>query len=362
MRIGFIGNFSENLVDGVSVSTYILAKELVHLDHEIYFLSISNLNRSRTNEDGIIVKEFKSRSRQAQSLKNYLSTNKDSIDIFWIKSVFIPSNYLIFRYLKSNNYSYIMTPHGGYDPHVFKRGRLKKNIFYHLFDRKIIKNATGLICISPREYDELSKLNRNSILIPDPIITNSRIATTSQKTTTLVYLGRLDIEHKGLLKLLDIFYHIQRLDNQVHLKLYGEGPGKSKLEKIIQKYKLKNCDIISPIFGEQKKEVLSGAALYVQTSKWETFGRSIFEALSVGTPVAISRNCDYSEHITNYKAGVILDPEPQKASIQIIELLSNKSLLNTYGKNGISLTSSEFESNLIAQKTVRFLLNIAVKK
>lgn len=83
----------------------------------------------------------------------------------------------------------------------------------------------------------------------------------------------------------------QRLS--IHLNIIGEGRERYNLEKLI--IELKADKYIKLLGSKSKEEVyksLISSYTYINTSKMETFGLSILEALSSGMPVIIN-NCDY---------------------------------------------------------------------
>src|SRR5690606_19606961 len=158
--IGYYGVYTENAVNGVDVTGYIVAREIVKLGHQVYCYSMGDKDE-QYEDNGIKIRIFKREGKFAlpRSLKNHLGQNKDNIDIFHLRSVFIFANYLVAKHLHKYKLPYVITPHGGYDQHIMKRSRLKKKLYFQLFESQYLHNARGVIsCSGESEIRDFERL------------------------------------------------------------------------------------------------------------------------------------------------------------------------------------------------------------
>ena len=101
----------------------------------------------------------------------------------------------------------------------------------------------------------------------------------------VLFLGRLDLEHKGL----DLLLHAWRKNcaaAQVPLILAGEGPARAWLEGFIHHHHLgRLVRLVGRVEGPAKTQLLAGARLVVMPSRYETFGLTALEAMAAARPL-----------------------------------------------------------------------------
>jgi glycosyltransferase involved in cell wall biosynthesis len=101
----------------------------------------------------------------------------------------------------------------------------------------------------------------------------------------VLFLGRLDLEHKGL----DLLMQAWRetcVGAQVPLILAGEGPARGWLEAFINRANLGPLvTLAGRVEGPAKTRLLAGARLVVMPSRYETFGITALEAMAASRPL-----------------------------------------------------------------------------
>ncbi len=101
-----------------------------------------------------------------------------------------------------------------------------------------------------------------------------------------LFLGRLEIDQKGLDVLLAA---AGQLSSRLKLVLAGDGKDRAQLEREIRARGLGDrVQLVGSVHGEAKWDLLAGAAVLVQPSRYETFGISPLEAMACGIPVVVS--------------------------------------------------------------------------
>jgi glycosyltransferase involved in cell wall biosynthesis len=170
----------------------------------------------------------------------------------------------------------------------------------------------------------------------------------TQKENYFLYVGRLS-EEKGLNTLLEAFKA-----NSYELRIIGNGP-------LVQQV-LTAADTFTNIhyLGFQNKsfiiESLKGAkALIFPSSCYETFGISIIEAFSTGTPVICTDSGAPAEIVSSHNTGLYFkvgDSDDLKAKIEWIEHHSE-----TYQPMCLN-ARKEYESKYSPEKNYKMLLKI----
>lgn len=154
---------------------------------------------------------------------------------------------------------------------------------------------------------------------------------------------------------------IQRIPfkSQVNLKVIGDGPERSKLEKYVKE---NNMESIVKFSGEQsRKEVLKSmqaADVFVMVSASETFGLVYIEAMSKGCLVIGSRGQGIDGVIRHGENGFLCEVDNVEELSGIIEHCIN---LSENEKRNILIESYKTVSNLTLEKSAEEYLN-AIKK
>ena len=101
----------------------------------------------------------------------------------------------------------------------------------------------------------------------------------------VLFLGRLDIEHKGLDLLIEAWRKVCG-PAKIPLVIAGEGPARAGIEAAIAREKLGGLvRLIGRVEGPAKLQVLKRCRLFVMPSRYETFGIAGLEAMAASKPV-----------------------------------------------------------------------------
>lgn len=106
-----------------------------------------------------------------------------------------------------------------------------------------------------------------------------------KKRKYILYLGRLDINQKGLDLLLNA-YSLVKNKIPYSLVIAGGGPDEDKLKKLITKLKLeKYVKMTGKVDAIKKYEILSGAAFIAFPSRYDNLPLTSIEAIAAGLPI-----------------------------------------------------------------------------
>lgn len=367
INVAFICNFQKESVNGVLSAINSLAEGLKKKGVKVFFYGVSDKTSTYSDEEGFVYRSFKKGALPFSlppDLYKILKENPDQIDVFHFHSVFIPFFIPVQKALVSKGYPYVLTPHGGYDQGILNKNKLIKWLYINLLERKLVKKSAKVICVSKNEVHDVQRITKH---VSTEVVYNAVGSKESKKSPiqlesdikTVVYLGRFDILHKGLDKLLYIFKEIQKKEPFIHLKLYGEGKDKYTLLSLIKSLNIRNVSIFEPVYGLEKDEALSKATAYIQVSNWEVFGISIVEAMLKSKPVILSSSCVLSNLLIQSNAGLVIENNDfEKAAQSIVDYLKQESRMTADGKILQKLAASKFSIEVIAEKTLDLYLKV----
>jgi len=215
------------------------------------------------------------------------------------------------------NIPYVLTEHSS----VYGRKRIHRSEILHI--RESFRNAGSRLVVSPHLGHLLQETIGDSLCpwqwvpnVLDELFEQGRGMPLRKKVDNRPFLflnvGAL-IEVKGQDQLLIAFAEQFRERREVQLRIGGNGPLRRRLEALIEKLGITNQ---VTFLGEiQRQEVLSEMQrcdVYVHSSRYETFGVTLIEALSCGKPV-ISTACGGPECIVQKTDGILVPPNDPSA-------------------------------------------------
>lgn len=191
-------------------------------------------------------------------------------------------------------------------PHQMVRYASKKGRLVNLLIKKLYKRFDKVVCQSVEMQQSLAEVYsldlKKLVVIPNPVIpVNIEKQLSHNPVKHLIIVARLSHE-KGHIRLLEI---IQKLPQNYHLTIAGDGPLKSDIEqKIVQ---LNIADRVKMV-GQVSKvtALIAQHDLMVLSSFTEGFPNVIIESLSVGTPVVAFEVGGLSHIIANDFNGYIV--------------------------------------------------------
>ena len=163
---------------------------------------------------------------------------------------------------------------------------------------------------------------------------------TGENSQNIVTAGRLSREKRQDM-LINAYYSIADRHNDTKLVIYGEGPEKANLERLIEKLNLEGRVILAGA-TENIIEKIRSARLFVFSSAYEGMPNALIEAMAVGLPV-ISTDCPCGGPamlIENNVNGILVpvDNETELAK-QIDVLLTDEKYARKLGERAKNITA-----------------------
>jgi glycosyltransferase involved in cell wall biosynthesis len=266
------------------------------------------------------------------------------------------------RTLKKLNISYEIFIHGMLDPWSIGNSpfkKIKKTIYFYLFEYYSLKNAKNVIFTCEEEKRLAStafkkikfkaKIIRYGITSPPTQWLKSKLFLkkypSAKNKKIILFLSRIHPK-KGLDLLLHAFSILYK--NNPHYILVIAGTGDISYINFLKKLsdKLGIADKIiwmGMVYGELKWSTFFSSDIFCLPSHQENFGIAIVESLSSGLPVLISNKVNIHYEISNHNAGIIFEDNLQGLISALREWnnLTKNELLN-FKKNAKKCFTSNF--------------------
>lgn len=177
-------------------------------------------------------------------------------------------------------------------------------------------------------------------------ITNKHNSKISEKIK-LVSVGTLKDQknHKLLIKSFSLLKN-----NNISLDIYGEGPCRIELEKLIKDYNVNKVSLKGAI--EDAQNILCDYDAFILASRYEGFGIAVVEAMASGLPCLLS-DINVLHEITENNA-IFFDPQSESdCASKILNLLHDEK--NMYH---LSIAGKERAANFRRETYIKQLLQI----
>lgn len=215
---------------------------------------------------------------------------------------------------------YVIFAHGSLHRRgIAHKSKLRKRLYLRLFENRNLKDAL-FIAFNAKEEQHNSLYATNGKIIPSGIDpTEFRNLPPKgqfrhrypqlQGKTCFLFLGRLDIKHKGLDLLIPAFSEINRDFENLHLVLAGpdEDGGKDKITQQAQVHGLRDLSFTGMLSGQEKLAALQDADVFVLPSRFEGLSIALLEALYMGLPVLVTDQIGLSERVEQIGAGISVE-------------------------------------------------------
>jgi len=171
---------------------------------------------------------------------------------------------------------------------------------------------------------------------PDVVLANELGLTQKQ---VIMYAGTLGVA-QGLEVIIDAFRQIQGSAPRAHMVFIGDGPEKSRLQSLVNKWNLNNITFLDPAPPEFVARLYSisiaGFASLKNLPIFEGARPSkIFPIMASAKPVIYSGAGEGARLIEEAKAGIVVPPEdPAALARAIVEISRKPELAEELGNNG----------------------------
>lgn len=354
--ISNIANMLQEKYEVEIISLYHKKEEPFRLKNKVKITHLMNIT---SNKD-----EFKTALRNKKILKilkegiksTYILLNKN----YLIKKAIINSDAKI---IISTRYSFskILNKYGReeiikiHQEHTYNVTSKYIKKLNHLQNINYIMPASKVILM---EYED--NINTNIKYIPlalDYYPTKKEISNLNNKN--MISIGRLENE-KAMDELIYIMRELTKIDKNIFLNIYGDGSNRKKIETLIREFKLeKNIKLWGFKAKEEIQETLKQSTLYLMTSKEESFGLVLIEAMSFGVPCIAYSSAQGAKEIIKSKTGYLIENRDRKIYIKKINdylkyPLKDKQKMGTNARKNVK----QYEFEIVKKEWLKFINEI----
>lgn len=291
---------------------------------------IASLNTTRPTGPSISVGQL---NQELHKIPNLSSRIVDPLDattdlnfeergVYVFHGVWNTRYWSLARRLRRNDIPYIVTPRASLVKKALWRSVTKKTAGLVLGGFSFIRNAHALHFLTEEEARNSIKFSSDYLVVPNGVrfyppetsidgSLNERDDLQGVSNTNyLLFLGRLDIHHKGLDLLVRAAHRARSTlaGSKTRIIIAGDDfRGESpKLEKMIRGRKLRHLVKIVPrsITGDEKLQLINGSLGFIHTSRYEGEPQAVLEALSLRTPVLVTRGTNMTRFVSENNLGV----------------------------------------------------------
>ncbi len=264
----------------------------------------------------------------------------------------------IYKNLKKNKIPYIVLPHGELRKEAQKKKRWKKLAANLLFFKKFIRGALAVQCLSQMEI-ESTAFGRRKILGSNGVFLPEKHKNAfCEEGVRFVYIGRLDIYHKGL----DIMLEAVKIAKpemkkaNARLDIYGpdyQGRYESVQRLVAEKDVGDIVELRHELEGEEKERVLLSSDVFLQTSRFEGMPIGILEAMGYGLPCLITEGTTLKSFVEEKNTGWAAEGTAASVANALLRAIEERESFKEKSVNGREAVRREFSWERIAEKTVK---------
>lgn len=207
----------------------------------------------------------------------------------------IPSFNILATKILKKNVIIVGQEHKPYDSHS---KRLMRKI------KKYYPKLDALTCLTERDYSYYKSINENTVRIENGV--KMQLNSAKLENKIIISAGRF-VDIKGYDLLLMAFKGVVKKHPDWKLNIFGDGPEKEKLKKIIVEQELYNNVRLMQTSNNLNKEILT-SSIYVLSSLYESFGMVIVESMALGVPCISYATEGPREIVTDGEDGILVSP------------------------------------------------------
>lgn len=239
-----------------------------------------------------------------QSFEAYIRSFCPDVVIFHCHFYF---EYLkLYRSLIKLEIPYFIESHGALGKTAMQRSKYKKLIANHLLLRSYIKQAKGYIFLNEGDKANGRYHTRYDLVIPNGINADEIVTEyVPQENWSFYFIGRYDIDHKGLDYLFDALDILEKKGESIRLEFYGTGSERNLdyINNRIKNYKSLQITNCGPLYGEDQKKLLEKRGVMLLTSRYEGFPMTVLEAWKYGNPCLVTAGTNVMDEVVDQDLG-----------------------------------------------------------
>ena len=299
---------------------------------------------------------------QFHNLKEYVKASLDCFpepfnhpDLIVFEELYSLKIVQFARQARKRGIPYVIVPRGGLTKQSFNNhSRWKKQLTHPFLFDPFIKHALAIQYLSQQEREDVRKdLCPNALIIPNGINKPDKVKQSfSMVGIKGLFVGRIDMYHKGIDLLLDVISEIKDELREAHFTISIHGPETKDtvtIKDFVSEHQLSDLvECGDALFGEQKKVAFLNSDVFFLTSRTEGMPMGLIEALSYGLPAFVTRGSCMMNEIVTSNAGWGCEFSKEEMIASFRQMVKDKSIFLEKSKGAISL-SNQYNWDELAQ-------------
>ena len=270
-----------------------------------------------------------------------------------------------FSYLKISlelireNIPYIIIPHGSLTEGAQANKRIYRSIANFLVFNHFIRNAISVQFLNMEERD-VSIFNDKYLISPNGV--NSLVLPNTyrkdmKKGFRFTYIGRLDIECKGIDLVVDVVKDCENELRNKEIKVFLYGPNyksrHNEINKLITDRRLSDIiHLYDGVFGVEKENVLRETSIFFQFSRHEGLPLGLLEALNYGIPCFVTKETNLGSMIVAQNAGWSADADRKALRNKLKQVISELDQISVKSQNAKKLINENYEWKIVTKRVL----------
>jgi glycosyltransferase involved in cell wall biosynthesis len=258
-------------------------------------------------------------------------------DVVHVHNLWQFPQYAGYRAALDADVPYIVSPHGGLDPYLRRRGRIRKQMTAALWQDEMLAQATLIHVTTEAEKELIADvaphvpravvpcgLNVAEFSNPPPPDAFRQQRLDGYDGPLIVFLGRIT-QKKGVDVLIRAFAEVA---SQSECRLAIVGPDDagmvSGLRRLVGDLGIdRHVVFLDAVYGDERLAVLSSADVWALSSHTENFGIAVTEAMAAGCAVVVSKGVNLAADIAAADAGIVTEATPHAFGHALLEMLAD---------------------------------------
>jgi len=298
----------------------------------------------------------------------------EDFDIIYVSAIYQWICVAVGRIARRHRAPYIVGTHGSFHPATLAQGKLKKRLYWHLFLKRCIKDASAIHFTTKYEQETSKQFlpNTSSFVVPNSVPIRRF---ESPQPVDLNLRRKYGIDDKALLlltvirpdpvKRLDIlvyaFKEIVKSIPEARLLIVGcsDNPYTQKIKKLVAELEIhENIHWLGYQTNENLNACYHQSNIFILTSEHENFSMATAEAMEAGLPVAVSNCTGIAENVKEYKAGIVTEVNADQVAQAVVNLLRKPDLLKEMCTNAKKAANELYSPERAATLMLKAFQNV----
>ena len=309
----------------------------------------------------------------SSQLTTWLWHNISNYDIVHIHAIFSYPSTVAMAIARLKKVPYIVQPHGLLCKWSLQQKSCKKQIYLKLIEQANLNGSQALHFTSQQEQQEANVLELKApyFILPLGIFPSTPVYNARKRLRQLfnippdepiiLFLSRLHPK-KGLDYLIPA---LSKSNHRFTFILAGSGSPEyeAQIKSLVFSTNLHNSTLlVGFVQGEFKDLLIQGSDLFVLTSRSESFGIVVLEALIAGLPLLITPGVALAPIIKQHQVGYVTELDVSAISCTLDEFLTNTQAAKDMGERGRQLVFEKYTWEQIASQMQQIYTNILQQK